>query len=97
MVLGYSTAAVSVTVGTISFLLGIQLGAIGFIFSPNNVPPENKSIFPNGKITFHDAQVACPPLVGVGIAITIFGYMLWYAHSKRHSSTAIRPPRQTIW
>ena len=87
MVVGYGTAALSVTLGTILLLLGLQLVVIGFLFSPSDVPPERKSLFPNGTVTFHDLQVTSLPLVGVGITATIFGYMLWFVHSKHNSTT----------
>ena len=87
MVIGYSTAALSVTLGTILLLLGLQLVVIGFLFSPPGVPPEEKTLFPNGTVTFHDIRVTSLPLVGVGITATIFGYMLWFVICKYNSTT----------
>ena len=85
MAVSYGTAALMVTVGTISLLLGVELLAVGFIN-----PQEKQSIieiFPNGTLTFQDFRVTSLPLIGVGITATIFGYMLWFVLSKQTLNT----------
>ena len=82
MVVSYGTAALIVTIGTISLLLGVELLAVGFI-NPQGEISVSKTLFPNGTITFQDFRVTSLPLIGVGITATIFGYMLWFVLSKQ--------------
>ena len=90
MVVGYGTAALIVTIGTISLLLGIELLLVGFI-NPQSELSVTETIFLNGTTTFQDFRVTSLPLIGVGITATVFGYMLWFVLSKQ----AMNPKPET--
>ena len=86
MAVGYGTAALIVTIGTISLILGLILLAVGII-NPEEELSSTETLLPNGTVTFQDFRVTSLPLIGVGITATVFGYMLWFVLSKQTSNT----------
>ena len=86
MAVSYGTAALIVTIGTISLILGLILLAVGII-NPEEELSSTETLLPNGTVTFQDFRVTSLPLIGVGITATVFGYMLWFVLSKQTSNT----------
>ena len=86
MAISYGTAALMVTIGTISLILGLILLAVGFI-NPDEELSSTETLLPNGTVTFEDFRMTSLPLIGVGITATVFGYMLWFVLDKQTSNT----------
>ena len=68
--MGYRTAAVSVTVGTIFLVMGLEFAIVGFMYPSAMMVPDYIAL----------------PMVGAGLTATVLGYLLWYFHAKSNLS-----------